>query len=256
MTRFNGCIDLHHGKVKQIVGGSLSDSSPEQLTTNFVSEESPSYYAKLYKEHQVTRCHVIKLGPNNDEAAKEALEAWPQGLQVGGGITLENAQHWLSLGASKVIVTSYLFPNAKFSLDRLVELCKCVGKDRLVVDVSCRKKGDRWIVAMDKWQKMTDMEVNKDTLSMLSQYCSEFLIHAADVEGLCNGIDQELVERLGEWVTIPTTYAGGGRSLEDLELVDTLSKGKVDLTFGSALDIFGGKGITFEACVQWNKQHD
>ncbi|KAL9552806.1 Histidine biosynthesis bifunctional protein hisB [Mucor bainieri] len=166
MTRFNGCIDLHHGKVKQIVGGSLLDNSPEQLTTNFVSEETPSFYSKLYKENQVSRCHVIKLGPNNDEAAKEALQAWPGGLQVGGGITLENAQEWLSLGASKVIVTSYLFPNAKFSLERLAELAKLVGKDKLVVDVSCRKKNDKWVVAMDKWQKMTDMEVNKGTMKM------------------------------------------------------------------------------------------
>ncbi|KAG1046481.1 hypothetical protein G6F46_011807 [Rhizopus delemar] len=255
MTRFNGCIDLHHGKVKQIVGGSLVDHSPEQLTTNFVSEEQPSYYSKLYKDNQVTRCHVIKLGPNNDEAAKEALETWPGGLQVGGGITIDNAEYWLSLGASKVIVTSWLFPEGKFSLDRLVQLCERVGKDRLVVDVSCRRKEDRWIVAMNKWQTMTDMEVNKESLDLLAQYCSEFLIHAADVEGLCNGIDQELVKCLGEWTTIPTTYAGGGRSLEDLKLVDQLSNGKVDLTFGSALDIFGGNGVTFEECVAWNKTH-
>ncbi|KAG1446456.1 hypothetical protein G6F56_009564 [Rhizopus delemar] len=211
MTRFNGCIDLHHGKVKQIVGGSLVDHSPEQLTTNFVSEEKPAFYSKLYKDNNITRCHVIKLGPNNDEAAKEALENWPGGLQVGGGITIDNAEHWLSLGASKVIVTSWLFPEGRFSLDRLVQLCDRIGKDRLVVDVSCRRKEDQWIVAMNKWQSMTDMEVNKETLDLLSQHCSEFLIHAADVEGLCNGIDQELVTRLGEWTTIPTTYAGGGR---------------------------------------------
>ncbi|KAG0737433.1 hypothetical protein G6F57_012747 [Rhizopus arrhizus] len=254
MTRFNGCIDLHHGKVKQIVGGSLVDHSPEQLTTNFVSEEQPSYYSKLYKDNQVTRCHVIKLGPNNDEAAKEALETWPGGLQVGGGITIDNAEYWLSLGASKVIVTSWLFPEGKFSLDRLVQLCERVGKDRLVVDVSCRRKEDRWIVAMNKWQTMTDMETI-ESLDLLAQYCSEFLIHAADVEGLCNGIDQDLVACLGEWTTIPTTYAGGGRSLEDLKLVDQLSNGKVDLTFGSALDIFGGNGVTFEECVAWNKTH-
>ncbi|CEP17285.1 hypothetical protein [Parasitella parasitica] len=256
MTRFNGCIDLHHGKVKQIVGGSLLDSSPEKLTTNFVSNrETPSFYSKLYKENQVSRCHVIKLGPNNDEAAKEALAAWPGGLQVGGGITLDNAQKWLSLGASKVIVTSYLFPDAKFSLQRLNDLCELVGKEKLVVDVSCRKKNDKWIVAMDKWQTMTDMEVNKDSLDMLSRYCSEFLIHAADVEGLCKGIDEQLVERLGQWVTIPTTYAGGGRSMEDLKLVDELSHGKVDLTFGSALDIFGGNGVAFDECVEWNSTH-
>ncbi|ORY99891.1 hypothetical protein BCR43DRAFT_484483 [Syncephalastrum racemosum] len=255
MTRFNGCIDLHHGQVKQIVGGSLSDRAPEDLKTNFVSSEKPAYYADLYKKHDITRCHVIKLGPNNDEAAKEALQAWPNGLQVGGGITAENAQEWLDHGASKVIVTSYLFPNARFSIERLRDLCAKVGKDKLVVDVSCRRRDDKWIVAMNKWQTMTDMEVNKETLDMLADHCSEFLIHAADVEGLCKGIDQDLVRRLGEWVTIPTTYAGGGRSIDDLALVDKLSNGKVDLTFGSALDIFGGDGVTFNECVSWNKKH-
>ncbi|KAG2226277.1 hypothetical protein INT45_005949 [Circinella minor] len=248
MTRFNGCIDLHNGKVKQIVGGSLSDDSPSELKTNFVSKETPKYYAELYQKFGVTRCHVIKLGPNNDGAAKEALSAWPQGLQVGGGITSDNAQEWIEYGASKVIVTSYLFPDAKFSKERLVNLCHQVGKDKLVVDVSCRRRDKKWVVAMNKWQTMTDMEVNKvlyfrltdrivfigiiETLDMLSEYCSEFLIHAADVEGLCKGIDEELVRKLGEWVTIPTTYAGGGQSIEDLALVDSLSKGKVDLTFG------------------------
>ncbi|KAF7721791.1 Enzyme that catalyzes the fourth step in the histidine pathway [Apophysomyces ossiformis] len=254
MTRFNGCIDLHHGQVKQIVGGSLRDDAPEGLCTNFVSKESPAYYAELYKKHNVTRCHVIKLGPNNDDAAKEALAAWPQGLQVGGGITADNASDWLALGASKVIVTSYLFPDARFSLERLQTISQKIGKENLVVDVSCRRRDDKWIVAMNKWQTMTDMEVNRETLQMLSEYCSEFLIHAADVEGLCNGIDQDLVKRLGEWVTIPTTYAGGGRSIEDLALVDQLSQGKVDLTFGSALDIFGGNGVTFEQCVAWNRE--
>ncbi|CDS11408.1 hypothetical protein LRAMOSA03671 [Lichtheimia ramosa] len=255
MTRFNGCIDLHHGQVKQIVGGSLSDKAPEDLKTNFVSSETPKHYAQLYKQHNITRCHVIKLGPNNDEAAKEALAGWPNGLQVGGGITSENAQTWLDYGASKVIVTSYLFPNARFSKERLVDLCQRVGKERLVVDVSCRRRDNKWIVAMNKWQTMTDMEVNQETLTMLSEYCSEFLIHAADVEGLCKGIDEELVQKLGEWVNIPTTYAGGGRSIDDLALVERLSNGKVDLTFGSALDIFGGDGVTFEECVAWNNNH-
>ncbi|KAI9490774.1 hypothetical protein BDB00DRAFT_836074 [Zychaea mexicana] len=255
MTRFNGCIDLHSGKVKQIVGGSLSDNAPSELKTNFVSKEKPKYYAELYKKFGVTRCHVIKLGPNNDEAAIEALAAWPQGLQVGGGITSDNALKWIEYGAAKVIVTSYLFPDARFSKERLVDLCQQVGKDKLVVDVSCRKRDNKWVVAMNKWQTMTDMEVNKETLDMLSEYCSEFLVHAADVEGLCKGIDQELVEKLGEWVTIPTTYAGGGKSIEDLALVDSLSKGKVDLTYGSALDVFGGNGVLFDDCVAWNKEH-
>ena len=248
---FRPCIDLHDGVVKQIVGGTLTDTD-STLKTNFVATHSPAHFASLYRQHKLTGGHVIKLGPRNDEAATAAVSAWPQGLHVGGGINGDNALEWLERGAQKVIVTSYLFPSCKFSLERLQSLSARVGKQNLVVDVSCRKKADKWIVAMNRWQDMTDMEVNKQTLDLLAEHCSEFLIHAADVEGLCQGIDQELVKKLGEWVTIPTTYAGGARHLGDLELVDRLSEGKVDLTFGSALDIFGGKGVTLEELVQWN----
>ncbi|KAI1312602.1 Enzyme that catalyzes the fourth step in the histidine pathway [Mortierella claussenii] len=251
-TAFRPCIDLHSGQVKQIVGGSLSDKDESLLKTNFVSSEPPSYYAKLYRDQRLTGAHVIKLGAGNDEAAKECLRAWPDGLQVGGGINVDNAQAWIDAGAAKVIVTSYLFPGAKFSLERLQAISKAVGKDRLVVDVSCRKRGSDWIVAMDKWQTMTNMTVNKESLDILAEYCSEFLIHAADVEGLCKGIDQDLVQALGEWTSIPTTYAGGANALSDLDLVDRLSQGKVDLTYGSALDIFGGKTVKFDECVAWN----
>ncbi|OZJ05387.1 hypothetical protein BZG36_02015 [Bifiguratus adelaidae] len=252
MTKFRPCIDLHNGQVKQIVGGSLKDKEPSELKTNFVSAEPPSYYAKLYRQNHLEGAHVIKLGPNNDEAAKEALEGWPDGLQVGGGMTPENAKAWIDAGASKVIVTSYLFPNACFDQSRLEALCEVVGKDRLVIDVSCRRQGDKWMVAMDRWQKITDMEVNKASLDLLARYCSEFLVHAADVEGLCQGIDEDLVRCLGEWTTIPTTYAGGGRSIQDLERVQQLSQGRVDLTIGSALDLFGG-GVSFHDCILWNK---
>ncbi|KAG0281508.1 Enzyme that catalyzes the fourth step in the histidine pathway [Linnemannia exigua] len=249
-TAFRPCIDLHSGQVKQIVGGSLNDKDESQLKTNFVSSEPPSYYADLYRKRNLTGAHVIKLGPGNDDAAKECLRTWPDGLQVGGGITLDNAQFWIDAGAAKVIVTSYLFPGAKFSLERLQALAEAVGKDRLVVDVSCRKRGSEWIVAMDKWQTMTDMKVNKESLDVLAKYCSEFLVHAADVEGLCKGIDEDLVKALGEWTTIPTTYAGGANALGDLELVNKLSNGKVDLTYGSALDVFGGKTVKFDDCEE------
>lgn len=252
---FRPCIDLHEGVVKQIVGGTLTDESGSNtLKTNFVATHSPAHFASLYRQHDLRGGHVIKLGPRNDEAATSAVEAWPQGLHVGGGINKDNALEWLKKGAQKVIVTSYLFPGCKFSLARLEELSSLVGKENLVVDVSCRKKADRWIVAMNRWQDMTDMEVTKSSLDLLAQHCSEFLIHAADVEGLCQGIDQELVTKLGEWVTIPTTYAGGARHLGDLELVDKLSGGKVDLTFGSALDIFGGQGVTMDELIQWNSE--
>ncbi|KAJ1652234.1 Enzyme that catalyzes the fourth step in the histidine pathway [Dispira simplex] len=252
---FRPCIDLHQGQVKQIVGGSLQDLAPQALQTNFVSSQPASYYAKLYQTHQLTGAHLIKLGPGNDDAAQAALQAWPNGLQVGGGITLTNASDWLALGAAKVIVTSWLFPDARFSLERLRQLSQTIGRDRLVVDLSCRRQGQTWYVAMNKWQTITDTEINQDTLKLFAQYASEFLIHAADVEGLCQGIDRELVACLGRWVTIPTTYAGGARDLDDLALVDELSQGMVDLTFGSALDIFGGSTVNFDDCVAWNQSH-
>ncbi|KAI5893319.1 Phosphoribosylformimino-5-aminoimidazole carboxamide ribotide isomerase [Schizophyllum commune H4-8] len=249
---FRPCIDLHDGQVKQIVGGTLSDSDPESLKTNFVASQSPADFARMYREHGLEGAHVIKLGKGNDDAARQALQAWPGGLQIGGGITDENACEWLEAGASKVIVTSFLFPGAKFSLERLQKLTSLVEKERLVVDVSCRRRGDSWFVAMNKWQDITDMEVTKESLDMLSEYCSEFLVHAADVEGLCQGIDQALVRKLGEWVTIPTTYAGGAKDISDLDLVDSLSQGKVDLTYGSALDIFGGSLVRFQDLVDNN----
>ncbi|KAI0774343.1 Phosphoribosylformimino-5-aminoimidazole carboxamide ribotide isomerase [Fomes fomentarius] len=248
---FRPCIDLHNGEVKQIVGGTLSDD-PSGLKTNFVASYPSSYFAQLYKKHGLEGGHVIKLGPGNDRAAKDALAAWPGHLQIGGGITADNAREWLDAGASKVIVTSYLFPDGKFSLERLQAVSSAAGKDRLVVDVSCRRRDDKWLVAMDKWQTITDMEVRKDSLDLLSEHCSEFLIHAADVEGLCQGIDEELVKKLGEWVSIPTTYAGGAKSISDLALVGRLSNGKVDLTYGSSLDIFGGALVKFDELVEYN----
>lgn len=175
------------------------------------------------------------------------------GLQIGGGITDKNALSWIESGASKIIVTSYLFPEQKFSLQRLQTISSLVGKERLVVDISCRRRGDRWWVAMNKWQDITDTEVCQDTLELLSSYCSEFLVHAADVEGLCQGIDEDLVALLGKWVTIPTTYAGGAKDIADLNTVERLSDGRVDLTYGSALDIFGGNLVRFQDLVEWNR---
>eukprot|EP00045_Choanoeca_perplexa_P003989 m.34784 g.34784 ORF g.34784 m.34784 type:complete len:274 (-) comp12340_c0_seq3:306-1127(-) len=254
MTIFRPCIDLHNGQVKQIVGGTLTDDSSQAPTTNFVSDRPPSYYAQLYQQHNLTGSHVIKLGPGNEDAAREALRAWPLGLQIGGGITLDNAQHWLDAGAEKLIVTSWLFDNDVFQEERLQALCDLVGASRLVVDLSCRRVRERqgWFVAIKRWQVVTDLGISKATLERLSKYCSEFLIHAADVEGLSQGIDEDLVRVLGDWSPIPCTYAGGANSLHDLERVKALSRGRVDLTIGSALDIFGGSAIKFEDCVAWN----
>ncbi|KAL2271627.1 hypothetical protein VTJ83DRAFT_998 [Remersonia thermophila] len=258
MTRFRPCIDLHAGQVKQIVGGTL-DSKTTTLQTNFVSPHPPSHFAHLYRDNALTGAHVIMLGPGNQEAAREALAAWPRGLQVGGGITDANAQEWIDAGAEKVIITSFLFPNGTFSQERLDSVLAALGgdKSKLVIDLSCRRQGeDRWFVAMNKWQTITDMEVSEDSIKRLEPYCSEFLIHAADNEGLQRGIDEKLVEKLARWCSIPVTYAGGGRNLEDLEKVKQLSGGKVDLTIGSALDCFGGSGVTLAECVEWNRKQE
>ncbi|KAL2913657.1 Enzyme that catalyzes the fourth step in the histidine pathway [Polyrhizophydium stewartii] len=253
MTIFRPCIDLHEGAVKQIVGASLSDAAPSTLRTNFVSSHPPAYYAGLYRGNGLRGAHVIKLGPGNDAAAREALAAWPRGLQVGGGITIDNAGEWLEAGADKVIVTSWLFPDARLDMDRLRRLTESIGRQSLVVDLSCKRQGDAWIVAMNKWQTPTDLVLSEESMADLGEYAAEFLVHAADVEGLCQGVDEQLVQALGRWSTIPCTYAGGAKDLGDIALVDRLSNGRVDLTYGSALDIFGGSGVKFDDLVKWNQ---
>lgn len=253
MTKFRPCIDLHNGSVKQIVGGSLSEDG-HGLQTNFESDRPAGYYANIYRKDGLRGGHVIKLGPGNDAAAREALAAYPGGLQVGGGICLENAADWLRAGASHVIVTSWLFDSeGHFLPGRLDQLVGEVGRERLVVDLSCRAKGDGWVVAMNRWQTPTDLEMDAATIRELAESCDEFLVHAADVEGKCGGIDSRLVEFLGAHCPIPVTYAGGANAFEDLATIDALSSGKVDLTIGSALDLFGGTQVRYADCVEWNR---
>lgn len=254
MTRFRPCIDLHEGKVKQIVGGSLRDDGAG-LRENFVSERGADEFAAMYRADGLTGGHVIKLGPGNDAAARAALAAWPGGLHVGGGITADNAGEWLDAGASHVIVTSWLFDTAgKFSPERFAALRKRVGAERLVLDLSCRRTAKGWTVAMNRWQTLTDLEVTPATLDALADGCAEFLIHAADVEGLCGGIDEELVALLGKWAGRPMTYAGGVGAMDDVLKVARAGAGAVDLTVGSALDIFGGKGVRYADLVAWNRR--
>lgn len=252
MTSFRPCIDLHQGQVKQIVGGSLNDDGAK---TNFVSDNDAAYYAALYKQHMLTGGHVIALGPGNQQQVLNALKAWPQGLQFGGGVSVENASSYLEAGASHVIVTSALFDGDEFSFEKLQAIKAEVGADKLVLDLSCRKTDSGWNIATNRWQTVTSLAVNQETLTELAQHCAEFLIHAADVEGLQSGIDEALVSLLGEYASIPVTYAGGARSLVDLEKVHQLSKGKVDLTIGSALDIFGGQGVSLDECIKWNHRN-
>lgn len=254
MTLFRPCIDLHQGKVKQIVGSSLRDdgSAPKE---NFVSEHDAAWFAQLYQADKVKGAHVIMLGKGNEEAAEQALQAYPMGLQVGGGIHSDNAEHYLSLGASHVIVTSFLFDQeGKFQQARLEDLVKRIGRERLVIDLSCKTTERGWVVAMNRWQTLTDLELNASTMEFLASYADEFLIHAVDIEGKCEGIDEKLVARLSEWSPIPVTYAGGARSVNDLWRVDELSSGKVDVTIGSALDIFGGKLVRYRDCIAFNQR--
>ncbi|MDB6122404.1 MAG: Phosphoribosylformimino-5-aminoimidazole carboxamide ribotide isomerase [Pedosphaera sp.] len=250
---FRPCIDLHEGKVKQIVGGTL-DSGASALRTNFVSDRSSAYYAELYKRDRLKGGHVIMLGAGNEEAGRAALKAYPGGLHIGGGINIVNAASYLEDGASHVIVTSWVFQGGRVDWDRLTSLVNTIGKERLVLDLSCRRRGSDYFVVTDRWQKFTELTITRGTLEKFSDYCAEFLIHAVDVEGLCRGIDGELVEKLGEWTPIPTTYAGGASSLKDLEEVTRLGQGKIDLTIGSALDIFGGTGVRYEDVVEFNRQ--
>jgi phosphoribosylformimino-5-aminoimidazole carboxamide ribotide isomerase len=248
---FRPCIDLHEGKVKQIVGGSLGESG---LRTNFVSERPASWFAELYRRDSLTGGHVIMLGTGNEAAARSALAAYPGGLHIGGGINASNARDWLAAGASHVIVTSWVFREGRVDWGRLKELSQLVGPRRLVVDLSCRRRNDLYYVVTDRWQKFTEVIVTAETLEQFSQYCGEFLIHAVDVEGLCQGIDQELVGKLAAWTSIPVTYAGGAKSLADLAEVTRLGRGKIDLTIGSALDIFGGTGVKYQDLVEFNQR--
>ncbi|MGA3180638.1 MAG: phosphoribosylformimino-5-aminoimidazole carboxamide ribotide isomerase [Verrucomicrobiota bacterium] len=250
---FRPCIDLHEGKVKQIVGGSLTDD-PGALRTNFVSERPSRWFAELYRRDDLRGGHVIMLGLGNEAAAREALAAFPGGLQAGGGINRDNAKSFLDAGASHVIVTSWIFRDGQLDGERLRELVRAVGKRRLVLDLSCRRRKGDYFVVTDRWQKFTDLKVDGPALARLGQCCDEFLVHAVDVEGLCVGVDLELVSHLGQRSPLPVTYAGGARSLQDLEDVERAGAGRVDLTIGSALDIFGGSGLRYAEAVAFNRR--
>jgi phosphoribosylformimino-5-aminoimidazole carboxamide ribotide isomerase len=254
MTRFRPCIDLHEGRVKQIVGSSLTDDGVG-LKTNFVSENSAEWYARRYAEDGLKGGHVIQLGSGNEKAAIAALGAYPGGLQIGGGIRPENAGQFLEAGASHVIVTSYLFDESgNYSRERLQKMISAAGRQQLVIDLSCRALGESggWIVAMNRWQTPTNLKLSADLLGELGECCGEFLVHAVDVEGKCDGIDESLVAYLGEHSPIPVTYAGGVHSMEVLRQIDTLSGGRVDATIGSALDLFGGSKVRYQDCLDFN----
>lgn len=243
---FRPCIDIHNGKVKQIVGGSLKDEG-NMADENFVSGQDAAFYANLYKKEGFRGGHIILLNARDSEyyeatkkQAVSALQAYPGGLQVGGGITAENAEEFLAAGASHVIVTSYVFCDGQIQMDRLKKLRDTVGKEHLVLDLSCRKKDGKYYIVTDRWQRFTEQMITEDLLEQLAGYCDEFLIHAVDVEGKASGIEEELVRLLGNWGKIPVTYAGGVGNLDDLAKLRKLGKNRLNVTIGSALDLFGG----------------
>ena len=251
---FRPCIDIHNGRVKQIVGGSLKDKG-NQAEENFVSQMDGAFYANMYKKAGIRGGHIILLNPVTSEyyeatrtQALIALHSYPGGLQLGGGITADNAARFIEAGASHVIVTSYVFNNGRIDYNNLEKLVDAVGKSHLVLDLSCRKKDDSYYIVTDRWQKFTDEVITEELLDELSQYCDEFLIHAVDVEGKAGGIEKELVSLLGKWGKVPLTYAGGVHSFEDLRLIKELGHNRVNVTIGSALDLFGGS-MKFEDVI-------
>lgn len=251
---FRPCIDIHNGKVKQIVGGSLRDTGNEAVE-NFVAEQDAAFFAKLYQRHGMKGGHIILLNPVGSEfyeatrqQALQALRAYPGGMQIGGGIDPENAGEFLDAGASHVIVTSYVFRGGMICYENLRRLAGAVGRKRLALDLSCRRRGQDYYIVTDRWQKFTREAVTVPLLEELSEYADEFLVHAVDVEGKSQGIEQDLAKLLGSWGKIPITYAGGVGSFEDLELLKECGKGRLNVTIGSALDLFGGNLELEEVC--------
>lgn len=243
--RFRPCIDLHQGKVKQIVGGTLSEGDTAALRTNFEADVPAEWFARLYRRDGLDGGHVIQLGPGNEEAARSALAAYPGGLQLGGGVTLDNAVDWLDAGAAAVIVTSWVFHDGSVDEARLDRLRRRIGARRLVLDLSCRRRDNDYYIVTNRWQTFTRERVTPALLDRLAASCGEYLIHAVDVEGKCQGIETDLVTLLGRWAGRPVTYAGGIRSEADLHAIAELGRGVIDFTVGSALDIFGGNGLQY-----------
>jgi phosphoribosylformimino-5-aminoimidazole carboxamide ribotide isomerase len=253
--KFRPCIDLHAGRVKQIVGNTLTDTAGNKPITNFETCLPPEYFAKMYSMDKLDGGHVIMLGPGNEAAAKRAFLAYPGGLHAGGGINPENACNYIDAGASHVIVTSYVFQDGAINRENLKRMTSAVGKERLVLDLSCKKINGQYFIATDRWQKISSVSITEETLCDLGEFCDEFLVHAVDVEGRQQGIDIELVGLLADISPVAATYAGGVRSIDDMEMILETGKGLIDATIGSSLDIFGGN-LSYSEVVQWHKKHN
>lgn len=256
---FRPCIDIHNGKVKQLIGGSVQDQG-DIASENYVSKEGAAWFARLFADKNLKNGHVILLNKKDSpfyeqtrQQALEALRTYPKGLQVGGGITADNAKEYLEAGASHVIVTSYVFQNGTISFENLYRLVETVGRNKLVLDLSCRKRDGQYYIVTDRWQKYTHVALSEDILTMLASFCDEFLIHGVDVEGKRSGIEEELIDLLGRWHQIPITYAGGIRSFEDIEKIRKAGGDRIHITIGSALDLYGGS-LSFEDTIRYVKE--
>lgn len=257
MMRFRPCIDIHNGNVKQIVGGSLRDEG-DQAKTNFTAVQDAAWFARKYREDHLQGGHIILLNPPSSPYYEEtrrqallALKTFPGGMQIGGGITDQNAAEYLEAGASHVIVTSFVFQNGRLNRENLKQLCDAVGKERIVLDLSCRRRDGEYYIVTDRWQTFTKERMDVMLLEELAGHCSEFLVHGVDVEGKASGVEEELVRLLGMWGKIPVTYAGGIGTLGELEHFQKLCEGRLDFTIGSALDLFGGR-IPYERAAQFH----
>lgn len=257
--KFRPCIDIHNGKVKQLVGGTLKDKG-NKAQENFVSQKGGAYYANMYKNNNLEGGHIIILNAADSEyfeaskkQALEALAAYPKGMQIGGGINAENAAEYIENGASHVIVTSYVFKNGEVNYENLDKLVKAVGKSKIVLDLSCRKKNNDYYIVTDRWQTFTNIKLNEETMEHFSKYCDEFLIHGVDVEGKGSGMEEELVKLLSKWEKNPITYAGGIASVDQIDNFKKICDAKLDFTIGSALDIFGGHLSYQEIVAKYNE---
>lgn len=253
---YRPCIDIHNGKVKQIVGASLQDED-DQANENFVSKRDADFFADFYAKDGLKGGHVIMLNKSDSpyyEATRQqallALHTYPGGMQIGGGITADNAAYFLAEGASHVIVTSYVFSDGKVNYQNLGRLVEAVGKEHIVLDLSARRADDDYFIVTDRWQHFTKEKITTELLDRLSSYCDEFLIHAADVEGKCQGIEKDLVRLLGDWGKIPITYAGGISDYQDITHIKEIGDGRINITIGSALDLFGGN-LNYETVLKY-----
>ena len=244
--KFRPCIDIHNGKVKQIVGGTLSDSD-DSAKENFVSERDAAYFAHMFRQDGLEGGHVIMLNSRQSpyfretqEQALLALHSYPGGMMAGGGITAENADIYLDAGASHVIVTSYVFFNGEISYVNLEKLETEIGADKIVLDLSCSRKDNAYCIMTDRWQKYTRTPLTPELILHLSEHCAGFLIHGIDSEGRKNGIDFSLIRMLTAVHGVSVTYAGGISTFEDLEAIRRTGEDRIDVTVGSALSIYGG----------------